>query len=109
VVVADALHCQKETAEAVIEGKAGYLLSVKDNQRALKADIGDYVQDGVLRKGMDTFETVEKRRAFTTGDIGWLYGREEWRDLSCIGRYTGKPAARKERRTSGNITYPAGT
>jgi predicted transposase YbfD/YdcC len=102
VVVADALHCQKETAEAVIEGKADYLLSVKDNQKALKADIEDYVQDGVLRKSMDTFETVEKnrgrlekRRAFTTGDIGWLYGKEEWKGLSCIGAVHLKTSGKK--------------
>jgi predicted transposase YbfD/YdcC len=92
VVVADALHCQKETADAVIAGNADYVLSVKDNQKALKADIADYVQDSVLQKSMDTFETtqknrgrLEKRRAFTTCDIGWLYGREEWKGLACIG------------------------
>ena len=31
-VVADALHCQKKTAQAIIEGKGEYLLSVKSNQ-----------------------------------------------------------------------------
>jgi hypothetical protein len=61
-VAADAPRCQKETAEAVIEGKVGCLLSVKGNQKALKADIEGYVRDSVLRKGMDTFETAEKNR-----------------------------------------------
>src|SRR5215469_2034996 len=50
MVVADALHCQKETAQAIIDGKADYLLSAKDNQPALKQDIQDYAQDAGLRK-----------------------------------------------------------
>ena len=31
IVVADALNCQKETAEIIVEGEADYLLCVKDN------------------------------------------------------------------------------
>jgi predicted transposase YbfD/YdcC len=102
VVVADALHCQKETAAAVIEGKADYLLNVKDNQKTLKADIEDYVQDSVLQKRMDTFETteknrgrLEKRRAFTTKDIDWLYDKEKWKGLSCIGAVHRKTSSKK--------------
>jgi predicted transposase YbfD/YdcC len=92
IVVADALNCQKETAKAIIDGKADYLLSVKDNQETLKQEIEDYVQDKDLRKTMDTFKTQEKnngrielRRAYTTDDIDWLYGKEEWVNLACIG------------------------
>jgi predicted transposase YbfD/YdcC len=102
VVVADALHCQKETAQAVIDGKADYVLNVKDNQKTLKADIEDYVQDSELQKRMDTFETteknhgrLEKRRAFTTKDIGWLYDREAWKGLSCIGAVHRKVSSKK--------------
>ena len=62
IVVADALNCQKETAKAIIKGKADYLLSVKDNQPTLKTDIEDYVQDEYLQKSMDTCETCEKSR-----------------------------------------------
>jgi predicted transposase YbfD/YdcC len=50
------------------------------------------VQDGDLRKNMDTFTTREKnggrievRTGFVTHDIGWLYGKNEWKNLSCIG------------------------
>jgi predicted transposase YbfD/YdcC len=63
VVVADALNCQKETAKAIIDAKADYLLNAKDNQPTLKSDIEDYVQDDVLRKEMDTFTTSEKKEA----------------------------------------------
>ena len=92
LVVADALHCQKETARAIVAKKADYLLSVKDNQPDLKRDIADYIQDDVLRKAMDTSETCEKnsgrleqRTAFSTCDVGWLHDRAHWAGLACIG------------------------
>jgi predicted transposase YbfD/YdcC len=92
IVVADALNCQKETAKAVIDGEADYLLSVKDNHETLRQDIADYVHADDLRKTMDAAKTLEKnggriesRRAFVTDDINWLYGKDEWARLACIG------------------------
>ena len=92
MVVADALNCQKETAKAIIEQKADYLLNVKDNHEGLKEEIETYIQDEDLRTEMDTAETVEKNRerierrvAFTTSDIGWIYNGNEWVNLSCVG------------------------
>jgi predicted transposase YbfD/YdcC len=92
LVVADAMHCQKETAKTIVAGKADYLLSVKDNQSALKKDIKDYVEDSALKKTMGTAtkteknrERIEKRTAYVTNDISGLYNREEWADLACIG------------------------
>ena len=92
MIVADALHCQRETAALVVKKKADYLLSVKDNQNRLKKDIEEYVQDDKLRKNMDSAQSSEKnggrietRSAFVTGDIGWLSGRGEWKNLACIG------------------------
>ena len=92
MVVADALNCQKETAKAVIDGNADYLLNVKDNHPTLKRDIEEYVKDDVLRETMDKAETLEKSRgrierrtAYATHDIDWLSGKEEWAGLVCIG------------------------
>ena len=50
MVVADALNCQKETAERILEKKGDYLLCAKDNQATLKKEIEEYVQDQELRK-----------------------------------------------------------
>jgi len=92
IIVADALHCQKETAAVVVKKKADYLLSVKDNQSALKQDIEEYVQDDKLLKSMDSAQSREKnvgrletRSAFVTGDIDWLSGKSDWKNLACIG------------------------
>ena len=107
MVVADALNCQKETAKTIIEQDADYLLSVKDNQPTLKEEIVRFVQDSGLRKTMDHYETneknsgrIERRRAFSTSEIGWLYGREDWAGLACIGaintRFTTKTGTSDE-------------
>ena len=92
IVVADALNCQKETAEIIIKQKADYLLSVKDNHPNLKNDIEDFVQDAALQSIMNTASKVEKNRgrietrtAFVTTDIDWLEQRKDWKNLKCIG------------------------
>jgi predicted transposase YbfD/YdcC len=92
MIVADAMHCQKETAEKIVNGKADYLLSVKDNQPTLKEDIEDYVQDSALRKGMNKSvkteknrDRIEKRTAFVTSDIDWIESKSEWKNIACIG------------------------
>ena len=92
IVVADALNCQKKTAGIIIENKADYLLDAKDNQRNLKTEIKEYVEDKELRAEMDSAETkeknrdrVEKRTAYTTNNIDWLTDKAQWKSLSCIG------------------------
>ena len=92
LVVADALNCQRETAETIVQGKGDYLLNAKGNQATLESEIRDYVQDESLRKTMDSQRITEKSRdrietrsAYTTSDIEWLFGKEKWNNLRCIG------------------------
>ncbi len=92
MVVADALNCQRETAEAIIRGKGDYLLDAKGNQPVLEREISDYIQDESLRETMDCKSVKEKSRdrieirtAYTTADVGWLLGKEKWKNLCCIG------------------------
>jgi predicted transposase YbfD/YdcC len=92
MIVADALNCQKETAKAIIESKADYLLSVKDNHETLKTEIEDYVQDDALKSEMDKHQTIEKNRgrienrtAYFSTNINWLESKDEWKNLTGIG------------------------
>ena len=91
-MTADALNCQRETAEAIVRGKGDYLLDAKGNQPVLGEEVREYVQDESLRKMMDCTSTTEKSRdrvetqaAYTTADINWLFRREKWKNLCCIG------------------------
>ena len=81
MVVADAMNCQIETAEAILEAKADYLLSAKANQETLMNDIAEYVQDKKLRAKMDSISQTERghgrketRSAYTTDDVLWQPG-----------------------------------
>lgn len=92
MVVADALNCQKETAEIITKQKADYLLCVKENHHNLKKDIEDYVRDSMLRSTMKSMSKVEKshgrtekRTAYVTSDIDWLEQKKAWSGLRCIG------------------------
>lgn len=92
IVVADALNCQKKTAETVIKCKADYLLSVKENHSELMETIENFLQDNTLQSTMETAVKTEKnhgryekRTAYVTSDIDWVYQKEEWENLCCIG------------------------
>jgi len=92
MVVADALHCQTETAKEIINAGGDYLLSVKSNHKTLEKDIEDFVQDPELRVEMDTKTTfeknggrIERRTAYTTDDIDWLDGKDKWENVQSIG------------------------
>lgn len=92
IVVADALNCQKKTAEIIIEKEADYLLCVKDGHPNLKKDIEDFMQDETFQSTIEsTSETeknygrIEKRTAYIVNDIDWLRQKKDWKSLSCIG------------------------
>lgn len=81
IVVADAMNYQIETAKAIVEAKADYLLCAKSNQQTLKADTEEYVQDKKLTAKMNSMSKMEKghgrietRSAFTTNDVSWMSG-----------------------------------
>ena len=77
VITLDAMHCQKETAQAIIERRADYILTVKGNQRRLAEAIGErFVACGELDykvEGLRRHVTLEKS-----------HGRDERREYYCM-------------------------
>ena len=72
-VVADALNCQQKTAEEIIHENGDYLLDAKGNQpNLMEEELSGYVKDELLRESMDC-------------NISWLYEKEKWKALKCIG------------------------
>jgi predicted transposase YbfD/YdcC len=63
-VTLDAMHCQVETARAILEAKADYILTVKSNQEGLYHHLLDqFTQYGEANydvKGLRRHKTVEK-------------------------------------------------
>jgi predicted transposase YbfD/YdcC len=102
VITADAPRCQKGTAKAVIKGKGDYVLNVKDSQPMLKEETAGYVQDTRLRGTTGsrtmcekTSGRAEQRTVYTAQGIGWLYGREDWEKLACIGAVNTRCTSKK--------------
>ena len=88
IVVADALHCKKKSAEKVIEEKGDYLFVVKDNEPTLRKDIELFVKNEELEQCSQkelNGGRIEKRTAYTSTDIDWLQGKDKWKNLSMIG------------------------
>jgi predicted transposase YbfD/YdcC len=88
VVVADALHCNQKSAEAVIDAGADYLFVIKDNVPKIKADIELYIHNEPVERHTTIEKNggrIEKRAAYVSCDIEWLDGRENFKNLSCIG------------------------
>ena len=88
IIVADALHCKKKSAEIVVEAEADYLFVVKDNEPTLKADIELFIRNEKI-PSYSTLELnggrIERRTAYATNNIDWLEGGSEWKNLSSIG------------------------
>ena len=90
IVTIDAMGCQKKITKTIVEAGADYVIQVKDNQKNLHDDIALFFQEPA-KEPFDIFETldgehgrIETRRYFTTGDIGWLPGKEEWTGIKTI-------------------------
>ena len=90
IVTIDAMGCQKKIAETIVDAEADYILQVKDNQKNLHEDIALFFQD-TENGPLDTVETVDKdhgrieiRRYYTTDDIGWLPGKNDWKGIKSI-------------------------
>ena len=100
IVTIDAMGCQKKIAQKIRDGKADYVLSLKDNQGQLLQDVQDWFAyaDQVHFQEMrhDCHETINKghgrieiRRCWTVADpVAFEYIRhyEGWADLQTIVR-----------------------
>jgi predicted transposase YbfD/YdcC len=93
-VTIDAMGCQKEIAEKIIDRHGHYVLALKANQSALYEDVQTFMDDRIARhvdRQGDVYETVEKshgrietRRCWTCWDVDWLVQRHHWAGLSAL-------------------------
>ena len=96
VVSIDAMGCQSEIANTIIEQGADYVLALKGNQGNLHEDVQELFtsasEQNFKNVEQQFYETVEKghgrletRRYWTMGNTEYLIGAEKWRDLNSIG------------------------
>jgi len=98
IITIDAMGCQKKIADKIIEKKADYVLSLKDNHANFLADVEKFFsfheKFNFKERGYDfeIFEEndaghgrVERRKVITTSDISWLkIDHPDWKGLTSI-------------------------
>ena len=92
LVVADALNCQKETAQKIVDGGGDYLLSVKDNQPTLKKEIAEIIHGDEHKKSIEVFNKTEKNRgrielrtAYIFDNLDLIPASKDWAKSVCVG------------------------
>ena len=94
-ITIDAMGTQKSIAEIIIDKESNYVLSLKDNHKTLCEDVKLIFEEPEKMPDMgiqyDYSKTVDKdhgrieiRECFTTDNIDWLNGKEEWKGLKTI-------------------------
>ena len=95
IVTIDAIGCQKNIVAEIIEKEADYVISLKGNQGNLHQAVKDYLdwaeRIGLTEIKFDYCETLEKghgrieaRRCWVTEEIGWLEGKDDWKNLKSV-------------------------
>lgn len=96
IVTIDAMGCQTEIVEEIINQGADYVISLKGNQGNLHEDIKDYLDwaERIKFKEIkyDYFETglekdhgrIEQRRCWVTEEIEWIESKDKWKNLKSI-------------------------
>lgn len=81
LVTADAIHCQNDTAQAILDQGGDYLLRLKSNRPCLHEAVRAYFADRAVLPGLATTATtdaehgrIEVRHAYVSHDLSWLRG-----------------------------------
>lgn len=96
IITIDAMGCQKEIAKKIVEKDGHYCFAVKENKKNFYLEIKDYfdfvLNDNLEKENLITYVTtdkdhgrIERREHYIVYDIEWLYGKENWQNLSMIG------------------------
>jgi predicted transposase YbfD/YdcC len=96
IVSIDAMGCQTEIANTIVEQGADYVLALKGNQGNLHDDVRELFtsarEQNFKNIEYQFYETVEQghgrietRRYWTMGNTEYLIGAEKWRGLKSIG------------------------
>jgi predicted transposase YbfD/YdcC len=90
VITADAMHCNRETAEKIIQRGGDYVLALKGNQQVTHSEIAAYIEDCISDPliEVETANAVEKSRdrsevrtCYKAPTLAWFSSLEEWSGL----------------------------
>ncbi len=95
VVTVDAMGCQREIAQTIIDKKADYILALKGNQGTLRDDVELFAREQKAVAFKDTSVSrdttvdgdhgrIETRTVTVFHDIGWLQDNHQWPGLKSV-------------------------
>jgi predicted transposase YbfD/YdcC len=94
IVTTDALNCQREIARQIIERGGDYVLALKNNHRALHADVGLLLAHPRY-EAVDKHSTmdndhgrIETRTSLVSTEVEALQKRHRWPGLTAVGKVT---------------------
>lgn len=109
VVTIDAMGCQRQIAQQIVERQADYVLAVKDNQPGLLADIKDSFQmlaaDAVAEQVDCGHGRVERRICSVLADLTLLAKPFEWASLKGLVRIESERYHKVSGKTEREIRY----
>lgn len=92
IVTTDALNCQRDIGQRIVERGGDYVLALKANHKALHADVGRFFADPRHDRGVgyatrdNDHGRIETRVSLVSTDIAALQSRYRWPGLAAIGR-----------------------
>lgn len=95
IVTIDAMGCQRDIAQKILEKKADYVLSLKGNQGTLREDVELFVAEQKAKNFKDTkisrdatvdgdHGRIETRATTVIHDVAWLQERHDWPGLRAV-------------------------
>ncbi len=88
VVTIDAMGCQKQIAEKIIENGADYILGLKGNQESLKDEVENAFKQCPANSEDESFDKdhgrIEIRKCSVINDMEWIYEKQNWKGLQSI-------------------------
>lgn len=95
VVSIDALGCQKDIAETIVNAGGQYILALTENQPTLHAKVKTFLDEGILTGFADLpcghhqdidagHGRIETRRVWITDQLQHLQGLEAWKGLAAV-------------------------
>lgn len=95
IVTIDAMGCQRDIAQAILDKKADFVLALKGNQGTLREDVELFAQTEQERgfAGVDVTQhqsvdgdhgRIETRTTTVIHDVAWLQKRHRWPGLKSL-------------------------
>lgn len=109
MITIDAIGCQKNILDKIVEKQGHYCIAVKTNQSTLYTEIDEYfkfaLENKIERKNLlvaKQFDKdhgrIERREAYLCSDVSFISNKAKWKNLSMIGM------TRNFREINGNLS-----